>query len=186
MNHYIIPEAFEIPSFDHGKNIADTIKHSSKRRKMNPVHFTFRKIRNIILYGWSYSCPFNSWRIAFNRGRGVHIGKNCYIGTHVSIDNAYPEMVFIEDNCAVNQGTTIIAHTNALSSFKDIVNCQVNPVVIKSGSMVAINCTILPGVRIGVHSIVSAGSVVMSKVPPYTMVVGNPAKKWVDLKKISD
>lgn len=34
----------------------------------------------------------------------------------------------------------------------------------------------MPGVKIGNGAIVSAGSVVVSDVPPYTIVGGNPAK----------
>jgi acetyltransferase-like isoleucine patch superfamily enzyme len=35
---------------------------------------------------------------------------------------------------------------------------------------------ILPGLHIGDHSVVGAGSVVTKDVPPHTIVAGNPAK----------
>lgn len=41
---------------------------------------------------------------------------------------------------------------------------------------VGANCLILGGVRIGHHSIIGAGAVVTKNVPPYSVVVGNPAK----------
>jgi acetyltransferase-like isoleucine patch superfamily enzyme len=36
--------------------------------------------------------------------------------------------------------------------------------------------TILPGVRIGHHAIIGAGSVVSRSVPDYAIAVGNPAR----------
>jgi acetyltransferase-like isoleucine patch superfamily enzyme len=184
MTTFQIPDSFEIPPYDHGNNIFETVKNSSKRRKMNPVSFFFRKVKNTILARWAYRCPLNSWRITFNRWRGAHIGDHCYLGTHIIIDNAYPEMFFMGDYSSVNQGSTILTHTNAMSFFTDAVKCQVNPVVVEDHSTVGVNCTLLPGAKVGEYSVVSAGSVVVNKVPSYTMVIGNPAKKWVSLKKM--
>jgi len=40
------------------------------------------------------------------------------------------------------------------------------------------NCFVMPGARIGAHSIVAAGSVVAGKdVEPYSILAGNPARK---------
>ena len=45
-----------------------------------------------------------------------------------------------------------------------------------------VKCTIVPGARIGECASVSAGSVVNNKVPAYTLVAGNPAKKVFEYK----
>ena len=37
-----IPPAMEIPYFDHGSNLSETIKHSSERRKMSKFRFVCR------------------------------------------------------------------------------------------------------------------------------------------------
>jgi acetyltransferase-like isoleucine patch superfamily enzyme len=50
------------------------------------------------------------------------------------------------------------------------------PVVIKDNVWLGVNCIILKGVTIGENSIVSNGSVIMSKVPPNTLAFGNPAR----------
>jgi acetyltransferase-like isoleucine patch superfamily enzyme len=59
----------------------------------------------------------------------------------------------------------------------------VRPVVIRDGVWIARRCIILPGVRIGEGSVISAGSVVRNHVPPYSVVAGNPARVMFRLKK---
>lgn len=56
------------------------------------------------------------------------------------------------------------------------------PVVIKDGAWIASGAIICPGVTIGEHAVVTAGSVVTSNVPAYTLVGGNPARKLRKLK----
>ena len=177
MNQFEIPESFPIPYFDHGKTIGETIKNSSNRRNMNPVAFAFRKIRNIILFWLAWSCPLNSWRVKMHRWRGVHIGKNVYIGLQCSIDNAYPEYVFLEDNSSLAGEVTVVAHSNPFKHFEGVIEAKVAPVVVRKGAWISVRSTLLGGADIGEYAIVSAGSVVSSKVHDYTMVVGNPAKK---------
>jgi acetyltransferase-like isoleucine patch superfamily enzyme len=48
--------------------------------------------------------------------------------------------------------------------------------VIKRGAKIGANSTILPGVVIGEHALIGAGSVVAKDVPPGAVVVGNPAR----------
>lgn len=50
------------------------------------------------------------------------------------------------------------------------------PIVIEDESWIGANAVIVPGVTIGKHSIVAAGSVVTRDVPPYSVVGGNPAR----------
>jgi len=48
--------------------------------------------------------------------------------------------------------------------------------VVEKGASLGANCTVLPGVRVGRHAMVGAGSVVTSNVPPFAIVMGNPAR----------
>jgi len=184
MTQFEIQEKFPIPFFDHKNSLLGTIKTSSARRKMNPLYFAYRKIRNIILYRMAYFCPINKWRIWMHRHRGCHIGENVYIAQECSIDNAYPELVYIEDYASLNGGCTILCHTNVREHFDGIVNCEAAPVVLRHHCLVSIHCMLLPGAEIGAYSIVSANSVVGSKVSPCTMVIGNPAKKIYSYEEI--
>ncbi|MGA1867991.1 MAG: phosphopantetheine-binding protein [bacterium] len=49
-------------------------------------------------------------------------------------------------------------------------------VVIEDNVWIGSKATILKGVRVGKGAVVTADSVVVSNVPPYTLVMGNPAK----------
>ncbi|NQX76325.1 acyltransferase [Gilvibacter sp.] len=50
------------------------------------------------------------------------------------------------------------------------------PIVVEDESWIGANAVIVPGVTIGKHCIVAAGSVVTKSVPAYSVVAGNPAR----------
>ena len=56
------------------------------------------------------------------------------------------------------------------------------PVVIEDNVWIGANVTVMPGVTIGKHSVVAAGSVVTTDIPPDTMAAGVPAKIIKKLK----
>lgn len=49
-------------------------------------------------------------------------------------------------------------------------------IIIEDEAWIGANAVIVAGVTVGKHSIVAAGSIVTKDVPPYSIVVGNPAK----------
>ena len=136
-----------------------------------------RKIRNTIYMLLAYSCPNNHLRQWMHRRRGVHIGKNVYLGMFCFLDNLHPEYIYIEDNASINAGAMILTHFNPMKRFAPVFPAQVAPVLIKEGAIVAVRSTVMPGVCVGKNAVVSAGSVVEHHVPDYTMVKGVPAKK---------
>ena len=78
-------------------------------------------------------------------------------------------------NCQIVDGSG-----HALS-FEDVENRihtkgEPNPVIIEDCVWVGANCFILPGARIGQGSVISAGSVVASSIPPMAVAAGNSAK----------
>jgi acetyltransferase-like isoleucine patch superfamily enzyme len=60
---------------------------------------------------------------------------------------------------------------------------DVRPVVIRDNVWIGKSCIVFPGVKIGEGSVISAGSVIRTHVPPYSVVAGNPAKVMFRLKK---
>lgn len=135
-----------------------------------------RKIKNTFLSLLAYSCPVNSIRIKLHRWRGVNIGENVYIGMHCHLDNLYPEYIFIDNNASINSDTMLLTHFNPMKRFEPIMKARVAAIYVSEGAILAVRSTVLPGVKIGKNSIVSAGSVVDKNVPDFTLVSGNPAK----------
>ena len=106
-----------------------------------------------------------TWRVWLNRWRGVHIGRQVWIGYDAILETSRPDLITIRDRATVQIRATIIAH-----------NRELKGVVIEEDVTVGPGAIVLPNVTIGRGSIVTAGSVVTKSVPPKTMVQGNPAR----------
>lgn len=143
-----------------------------------------RKIFNTILAFLAYRCPINSLRIKLHRWRGVNIGKNVYIGQYCILDNLAPEYIYIEDNVNINAGTMILTHFNPAPRFKSIFASEIKPVIIREQAMIAVRCTIFPGVEIGNFAFVSAGAIVDHDVPAYHLLETHVSTKYINLEKI--
>lgn len=183
MIHFDIPKGFKIPFFEPHDSFRHTVSSSSSRRKMSPLKFLCRKVKNIILYRLAFFCPSNKLRIWMHRHRGCHIGNHVYIGQQCTIDNAYPELFYIEDYAGLTGENSVLCHTNTPPYFDGIVHCEASPVVVRHHAVIGGRASLLPGVEVGEYAMVSAGSVVSSNVEPYTLVVGVPARKVFEYKK---
>jgi acetyltransferase-like isoleucine patch superfamily enzyme len=83
----------------------------------------------------------------------VKIGSYCHLGHYT----------FVMDN----DQHDIIRHTELPNS---------EPVVIEDHVWIGSRAVILPGVRIGSHAVIGAGSIVTKDVPPRCVAAGNPAR----------
>ena len=108
-------------------------------------------------------------------GDGVFIGHNCSI--------AVAKRVSIGKFASVGSGTYIAdteghSHYNPERPIWEVPagDDDVAPVTIEDGVQISKNCMILKGVTIGARSVVGAGSVVRSNIPPDSVVMGNPAR----------
>lgn len=114
-------------------------------------------------------------------GENCNICSHCYIennviiGNNVTIKNGVYiwDGVIIEDNVFIGPNVTF---TNDPMPRSQLYPPALIGAHAKKNSSIGANSTILPGVILGVSSMVGAGSVVTKDVPDYALVVGNPAK----------
>ena len=99
----------------------------------------------------------------------MDIGRNTGINRKAKLDkNVYPEGIHIGNNCNILGGAIILSHDACRSLKADTY--------IGDNVIVGINSIILPGVRIGNHVVIGAGSVVTKDVPDNVIVAGNPVR----------
>jgi carbonic anhydrase/acetyltransferase-like protein (isoleucine patch superfamily) len=98
---------------------------------------------------------------ALTVARRITIGRDCRIagGVHMFDSSGHPS-----DPAARRAG--------AAPSPEDV-----RPITLGDNVWVGRNAMIFPGVTVGEGSVVSAGAVVTSDVPPNTVVAGNPARR---------
>jgi acetyltransferase-like isoleucine patch superfamily enzyme len=104
-------------------------------------------------------------------GDHTWIGQNCFLhsGGGIEIGKAVgvgPGVIIISSMHIPERLPTPVMHSGL--EFKKVV--------LEDGCDIGVGVTILPGVRIGIGSIVGAGTVVTKDVEPYTIVAGIPAK----------
>ena len=109
--------------------------------------------------------------------KNAKVGQRCKISSHTFIC----EGVTIEDDVFVGHNVTFVndSYPRATASSGDIQtekDWKVETTLVKKGASIGSGVTILSNVVIGEHAIVGAGSVVTKDVPPYGVVVGNPAR----------
>ena len=127
----------------------------------------------------------------FPLGRGypskIVIGNNVHIGAY----NRFASMneVIIEDDVLFAAYVHVTDHSHEFVEVKLPIHMQgvrtKGPVKIEKGAWLGFRCNILSGVTIGKNSVVAAGAVVTSDVPPYSVVAGVPARviKRYDFEK---
>jgi maltose O-acetyltransferase len=103
-------------------------------------------------------------------GNNSNLGRDCWLLGDVSIGDDVvmaPEVIIITSNHAFFEtAKPIIVQGQA----------EMEPVVIGDDVWIGTRVIILPGVRVGSHSIIGAGSVVTRDVPEWAIVAGNPAR----------
>lgn len=101
-------------------------------------------------------------------GHGVRIHSQAFI----------PEFTILDDRCWIGPNVVL---TNAKFPQHPNAKAQLNAPHIESQARIGANSTLLPGVCIGHHSLVGAGSLVTQNVPPGVVVAGSPARYLRDV-----
>ena len=101
---------------------------------------------------------------------GMKIGKDVTICPDVVMDWLFPELITIEDGVLLGGDLFIAAHEITINEL------IIGRIILGKQSLIASWTVIDPGVTLGERSIVGLFSWVREDVPPYSFVVGVPAK----------
>ena len=131
--------------------------------------------------------------LPFNK---FHIGDDSTVEDFTTINNGVGD-VSIGDRTRIGLGCTLIGPVKVGNDVRIAQNVVLsglnhkyeddsvpiseqgvttNNIIVEDEAWIAANCVVLPGVTIGKHAVVSAGSIVRRNVPAYSVVSGNPAK----------
>lgn len=120
-------------------------------------------------------------------GEGCNIGQNVVISPQVRLGRN----VKIQNNVSVYTG--VICEDDVFLGPSMVFTNVINPrshvarkheykaTLIRKGASIGANATIVCGHEIGAYALIGAGTVVTRDVPPFALVVGNPARQigWV-------
>lgn len=122
--------------------------------------------------------------ITFHYGRNTKVGKNTFINFHFTCQDDTD--VTIGEDCDFGPNVTIVTPVHPMVNSErqglmcpdGVVRklCYAKPVHIGNGCWIGANVTILPGVTIGDHCVIGAGSVVVKSIPANSFAAGSPCK----------
>jgi UDP-2-acetamido-3-amino-2,3-dideoxy-glucuronate N-acetyltransferase len=120
---------------------------------------------------------------------GCKIGENCNLGQNVVVS---PKVILgknvrVQNNVSIYEG--VICEDDVFLGpsmvFTNVINPrsavsrknEYKPTYVRKGATIGANATIVCGNEIGTYAFIGAGAVVTKPVPPYALVVGNPARQ---------
>lgn len=124
---------------------------------------------------------------------GARLGARCILGQNVFVADGVVlgNGVKVQNNVSLYTGVTCEDYVfiGPSAVFTNVRNprafierkTEYRPTLLRRGCTIGANATIVCGITIGEYAFVGAGAVVTRDVPPYALVLGNPAEQvgWV-------
>ena len=108
-------------------------------------------------------------------GYNISLGSSVFLNFNCVILDIVP--VRIGDDCQIGAGVQILTADHPRDARQRAEGLEFGrPITIGTNVWIGGGAIILPGVQIGDHAIIGAGSVVTRDVPAETVAVGNPAR----------
>lgn len=117
--------------------------------------FLLLRLRYVMLKKWGCDISFNAI-----------IGENLFL--------PHPNGIIIGDSVEIHDN--VVIYQNVTIGAKNRSDKIVDYPVIGNSVTIFPNSVVIGKIKIGNNSVVGAGSIVIEDVPPYSTVVGNPAK----------
>jgi len=137
-------------------------------------------LRTIILSGYDEKTICK-----YFRNRGAQIGDGCHILTK-SLGTPY--LVSLGNHVWISPGVVFHTHDGGTWVLRDKYPYidVFGPIIIEDNCLIGRNAQLLPNIRIGRNSVVGAGSVVVSDIPPNSVVIGAPARPFSSFLKYEE
>lgn len=107
----------------------------------------------------------------------IKTGTHCHISEDVNID--YTGGLTLGYKVGISEGAKIFTHNHVVdfTGIDEGKGCIQTPLVLHDRVWIGARAMIMPGVNeIGRGAVISADTCVRTKIPPYAIVMGNPAK----------
>ena len=120
---------------------------------------------------------------------GAVIGERCNLGQNVVVMSGVRlgNNVKVQNNVSLYEGVTLeddvfcgpsCVFTNVVNPRSHVTRKhEYRPTLVRKGSSIGANATIVCGVTLGEYAFVGAGAVVTSDVPAFALMVGVPARR---------
>ena len=112
------------------------------------------------------------------RGSALRIGNHCFIG----LDNFFSvgRTVVLGDYCLTTKGCSFVGATHVyddpMQPYLSTGVTDKNDITIGTNCFFGLGAQVIGHVQIGHGCVIGAGAVVRESVPPFSLVVGNPAR----------
>jgi acetyltransferase-like isoleucine patch superfamily enzyme len=147
------------------------VKGSNSLWQVYQTVSSWKVMKNFIVIQISRYTPFipmKNW--LYRTFLNMEVGDQTAFALMVMVDIMFPERISVGKNSVIGYNTTILTHEYLIDEYR------LGDVVIGDEVMIGANSTVLPGVEIGDHAVVSAGTLVNRDVPEGAFVGGNPMK----------
>lgn len=130
--------------------------------------------------------------LIFSYAGKIQIGNNVFIGEGTKIWSGSEVGIKIGNDVLISHNVFIgdtnsheIDYLQRASSFIEMTTqghpkinpgVETKPVVIEDNVWLSFNVIVMKGVTIGKGSIIGSGSIITKDIPPFSLVVGNPAR----------
>lgn len=141
---------------------------------------------------WAYAHIMKNVTVGQRCSFGDHafVESGAVIGNQVTVKNQVLiwEGIVIEDDVFVGPRVTFTndrfprsPRGRAAADRYDSKDSWLVQTTVRRGASIGANATICPGVELGRHCMIGAGSVVTKNVPNYALVIGSPARHVYDV-----
>jgi len=128
---------------------------------------------------WHFSHVMKNSRI----GRNCNLGQNVVVSPHVTLG----DFCKIQNNVSIYTGVELedyvfcgpsMVFTNVINPRSEIPRRDAyRETIVRRGSSLGANCTVVCGVHIGRYAMIGAGAVITKDVPDYGLMLGVPARR---------